>query len=72
MKSKTMRGDKVEMAVEVFSDGVDMPYADAIRALYEKHGYVQAGLRRNYYEHPREDAVIMTREFDHETANSEL
>lgn len=33
LKSKTMRGDKVEMAVEVFSDGVDMPYADAIRAL---------------------------------------
>ena len=44
----------------------------AARALYEKHGYVQAGLRRNYYEHPREDAVIMTREFDHETANPEL
>ena len=41
----------------------------AARALYEKHGYVQAGLRKNYYEHPREDAVIMTREFDHETAN---
>lgn len=33
VKSKTMRGDKVEMAVEVFSDGVDMPYTDAIRAL---------------------------------------
>ena len=33
VKSKTMRCDKVEMAVEVFSDGVDMPYADAIRAL---------------------------------------
>ena len=33
VKSKTMRGDKVEMAVEVFSDGVDMPYADAISAL---------------------------------------
>ena len=33
VKSKTMRGDKVEMTVEVFSDGVDMPYADAIRAL---------------------------------------
>ena len=33
VKSTTMRGDKVEMAVEVFSDGVDMPYADAIRAL---------------------------------------
>ena len=33
VKSNTMRGDKVEMAVELFSDGVDMPYADAIRAL---------------------------------------
>ena len=33
VKSKTMRGDKVEMAVELFSDGVDIPYADAIRAL---------------------------------------
>ena len=31
------------------------------RALYEKLGYVQAGLRRNYYENPREDAVIMTK-----------
>jgi ribosomal-protein-alanine N-acetyltransferase len=32
-------------------------------ALYEKQGYVQTGLRRNYYQHPREDAVIMTKEF---------
>lgn len=31
------------------------------RALYEKLGYVQAGMRRNYYENPREDAVIMTK-----------
>ena len=31
------------------------------RALYEKLGYVQAGLRRNYYENPREDAIIMTK-----------
>lgn len=31
------------------------------RALYEKLGYIQAGLRRNYYENPREDAVIMTK-----------
>ena len=31
------------------------------RALYENQGYVQAGLRRNYYENPREDAVIMTK-----------
>ena len=31
-------------------------------ALYEKLGFAEAGRRRNYYEHPREDAVIMTRE----------
>ena len=31
------------------------------RALYENQGYLQAGLRRNYYENPREDAVIMTK-----------
>jgi ribosomal-protein-alanine N-acetyltransferase len=31
--------------------------------LYEKHGFQQAGLRKNYYQNPREDAIIMTREF---------
>ena len=43
----------------------------AARALYEKLGYVQAGARRNYYEHPREDAVIMTREFTDGTETAE-
>ena len=33
-------------------------------ALYEKHGFHMAGLRPGYYQHPREDAVIMTREFE--------
>jgi len=32
-------------------------------ALYEKHGYLRAGLRRNYYTAPREDAVLMTKEY---------
>ena len=32
-------------------------------ALYERHGFVRAGLRKNYYTAPREDAVIMTRWF---------
>lgn len=32
-------------------------------ALYGRHGYRGAGRRTNYYEHPKEDAVIMTREF---------
>ena len=35
----------------------------AARALYHKHGYAEAGCRKNYYEHPREDAIIMTLEF---------
>ena len=29
-------------------------------ALYEKHGYRVAGRRKNYYEKPTEDALIMT------------
>jgi len=35
----------------------------AARALYAKHGYEEVGRRKNYYEHPREDAIIMTRYF---------
>ncbi len=31
--------------------------------LYEKYGFQQAGIRPNYYQQPREDAVIMTRTF---------
>ena len=34
--------------------------------LYEKFGFQRAGLRPGYYQHPREDAVIMTREFPQE------
>ena len=30
-------------------------------ALYEKHGFHRVGLRRNYYERPKEDALIMTK-----------
>ncbi len=32
-------------------------------ALYEKHGFVPVGERRDYYELPREDAVLMTKFF---------
>lgn len=35
----------------------------AARSLYAKHGYAEVGCRKNYYEHPREDAIIMTKEF---------
>lgn len=31
--------------------------------LYEKFGFQQAGMRPGYYQHPKEDALIMTRYF---------
>lgn len=35
-------------------------------ALYEKHGFSVAGRRKNYYEQPREDALLMTHFFEKE------
>lgn len=35
-------------------------------ALYGSRGFRGAGRRKNYYEHPKEDAIIMTREFSGE------
>ena len=32
-------------------------------ALYEKTGFSQVGLRKNYYRNPREDALILRKEF---------
>ena len=32
-------------------------------ALYEKHGFAAVGRRKNYYDAPREDAVVMTLTF---------
>ena len=32
-------------------------------ALYGSRGFRSVGRRKNYYEHPKEDAIIMTREF---------
>lgn len=42
---------------------------DAI-ALYGSRGFRSVGRRKNYYEHPREDAIIMTKEFEYETEDS--
>ncbi len=36
-------------------------------ALYEKHGFRPVGRRPGYYDHPKEDAILMTLEFTHET-----
>ena len=32
-------------------------------ALYSKHGYVPVGMRKNYYDLPRENAILMTKFF---------
>ena len=32
-------------------------------ALYEKHGFAAVGRRKNYYDAPREDAILMTLTF---------
>lgn len=29
------------------------------RKLYEKYGFVSLGIRKNYYSHPEEDAIVM-------------
>ena len=44
---------------------------EAAIILYGRHGFRGVGRRRNYYEHPREDAIIMTREFTYGTADSD-
>ena len=36
---------------------------DSARALYAKLGFLQAGLRKNYYRNPKEDALILRKEF---------
>ena len=40
-------------------------------ALYGSRGFRGAGRRKNYYEHPKEDAIIMTREFGGEASEAE-
>lgn len=34
---------------------------EAARALYAKYGFVQVGKRKNYYQNPAEDAILMVR-----------
>ena len=40
-------------------------------ALYAKHGFAEAGRRKNYYDDPKEDAILMTRNFAHGTETAE-
>ena len=34
---------------------------EAANALYQRYGFRQIGRRRNYYDHPREDAIVMAK-----------
>jgi ribosomal-protein-alanine N-acetyltransferase len=34
------------------------------RSLYEKLGFQQAGIRKNYYRNPKEDAIILRKEWN--------
>lgn len=43
---------------------------DAI-ALYGSRGFRSVGRRKNYYEHPKEDAIIMTKEFSNGTEDAD-
>ena len=42
------------------------PSNEAAIALYQRHGFEEVGRRKNYYDLPKEDALILTRYFDKE------
>ncbi len=56
--------DAMEQGVQVFTLEVRAGNAAAI-ALYEHFGFQTEGIRRNFYEKPVEDALIMWRRCDH-------
>ena len=40
-------------------------------SLYEKFGFREVGRRRGYYQNPKEDALILTKEFTHENQTAD-
>ncbi len=44
------------------------PTNTAAIALYQSFGFEEVGRRKNYYDFPKEDALILTRYFDEEAA----
>ncbi len=43
---------------------------EAAKRLYMKHGFAQVGRRKNYYDDPKEDAILMTLDFLESTNGS--
>lgn len=52
------RADELELSFVTLE--VRVSNAAAI-ALYEKHGFVKVGQRKNYYDLPKEDAILMSK-----------
>jgi len=52
--------DAIAQGCENLSLEVRVSNAPAI-ALYEKHGFIRAGIRKAYYEDPCEDAILMVK-----------
>lgn len=56
------------MLVRAYARSVTVGYLEvrasneAAAALYKCYGFQPIGRRRNYYEHPREDAIVMRRQ----------
>jgi ribosomal-protein-alanine N-acetyltransferase len=44
---------------------------EAAKRLYMKHGFAQVGRRKDYYDDPTEDAILMTRSFQEEDGSGE-
>ena len=69
-----MRGQGVGFALvseicrEAFENGISNIFLEVRKSnniahrLYEKSGFVDCGIRKNFYEKPQEDAIVMCRE----------
>ena len=54
---------KAEELGEFISLEVRASNTNAI-SLYEKNGFIKAGVRKNFYSDPREDGLILTKTFE--------
>ena len=57
------KGEK-EYSVTIVISGSAAASNEAAQALYAGLGYVQVGRRPNYYHNPKEDALILRKEWD--------
>lgn len=58
MLAELMRRGEQKFGIEAYTLEVRKSNVDAIH-LYEYHGFIQEGIRKNFYEKPTEDAIIM-------------